>query len=163
MHGSMVSAVRMSCLPWLAFSLLMFHPSLLLSSLLLFLDGHFESTPDNDLTDFDVHDFPENNPALESQVKRTPHEDELFGYLAKSALNRGYEPKKFDKITSVDNDTTIIDDPDLDIYDFSKITGKTLDNSVFPQCLNSLFRTFLIGDFVPQRESKESMQSGNSC
>ena len=75
----------------------------------------------------------------------------------------GYEPKKFDKITSVDNDTTLTDDPDHDIYDFSKITGKTLDNSVFPQCLNSLFRTFLIGDFVSQRKSKESMQPGNSC
>ena len=31
---------------------------------------------------------------------------------------------------------------------------------MFPQCLNPLFCTFLIGDFVPQRESKESMQSG---
>ena len=28
-----------------------------------------------------------------------------FGYLAKSTLDTGYEPKKFDKITSVDNDT----------------------------------------------------------
>ena len=27
-------------------------------------------------------------PLLEAQVKRTPHEDELFGYLAKSAFNR---------------------------------------------------------------------------
>ena len=60
-------------------------------------------------------------PLLEAQVKRTPH-DELFGYLAKSALNRGYEPKKFDKITSVDNDTTLTDD----IYDFFEIHRKNI-------------------------------------
>ena len=48
-QGSRVSAVRMPLsLCHLAFSLLMFHPSLLL----LFLDGHFETTPDlDDLTD----------------------------------------------------------------------------------------------------------------
>ena len=53
MHGSRVSAVRMSSSPChLTFSLLMFHPS----SLLLFLDGHFETTPDlDDLTDISVH------------------------------------------------------------------------------------------------------------
>ena len=67
----------------------MFHPSLLLSSL-LFPDGHFETSPDydlDDLTDFDVHDFLPNFPDLKAQVKRTPPEDELLGYLAKSALN----------------------------------------------------------------------------
>ena len=88
MHGSRVSAVRMSCLPWLNFSLLMFHPSLLMSSL-LFLDGHFETTPDCDLTDFDVHDFPHNVPDLEAQVKCTPHEDELFGYLQRAVWLSG--------------------------------------------------------------------------
>ena len=36
-----------------------------------------------------------------------------FGYLAKSDANTVYEPKEFDKITSVDNDTMFIDDPDL--------------------------------------------------
>ena len=89
MHGSRVSAVRMSFLPWLTFSLLMFHPFLLLSSL-LFLDGHFETTPDYDLTDFDVQDLPQNFPDLEAQVKRTPHEDELSGYLAKPAFIRRF-------------------------------------------------------------------------
>ena len=84
MHGSSVSAVRVSSsLYHLTFSLLMFHPSLLL----LFLDGHFETTPDYDLTDFDVHDFLSNFPYLEAQVKRTPHEDELFGCLATSVPN----------------------------------------------------------------------------
>ena len=40
----------------------MFHPSLLL----LFLDGHFETTPDYNLVDFDVHDVLPNFPDLES-------------------------------------------------------------------------------------------------
>ena len=35
-----------------------------------------------------------------------------FGYLAKSALNTGHEPDEFDKITSVDDDAMLIDDPD---------------------------------------------------
>ena len=82
MHGSSVSAERMSSsLCHLTFSLLMFHPSLLL----LFLDGHFETTPDYDLTDSDVHDFLPNFPDL----------NELFGYLAKSALNTRRRPNKW--------------------------------------------------------------------
>ena len=44
-----------------------------------------------------------------------------FGYLAKSDANTACEAKEFDKITSVDNDTMLIDDPDLDgISDLSK-------------------------------------------
>ena len=101
----------------------MFHPSLLLS-FLLFLDGHFETTPDYDLTDFDVHDFLPNFPDLNAQVKRAPHEDELFGYLAKSALNTGYEPNKFNKNTSVDEDAMPINDPDNNFSDFSWATNE---------------------------------------
>ena len=44
-----------------------------------------------------------------------------------------------------------------------KPKARTLDNSVFPQCLNPQFCTFLTGEFVLQRESKESMQSGKRC
>ena len=48
MHGSRVSAVRMSSsLFHFAFSLLMFRPFLVL----LFFDGHFETTPDCDFDD----------------------------------------------------------------------------------------------------------------
>ena len=93
----------------------MFHPSLLL----LILDGHVETTPDYDLTDFDVHDFLPKFTDLKSQVKRTRHEDEEFGCLAKSVLNTGYEPKEFDKNTSVDSDTMRINDQDHNISDFS--------------------------------------------
>ena len=68
----------------------MFHPSLLL----LFFDGQFKTTPDYDLTDFDVHDVLPNFPDPIARVKRTLDEDEQCGYLAKSALNTGYEPQK---------------------------------------------------------------------
>ena len=93
----------------LALSSLMSHPSL------LFCDGHFET-----ILDFDVHTFLPNIPVLKKRrACASPHEDEQFGYLAKSALNTGYEPNKFDKITSVDNDTMLIDDPNLnEISDF---------------------------------------------
>ena len=70
----------------LTFSLLMFHPCLLL----LFLDGHFETTLDcylDDLTDVSVHTILPNFPDLKALVKRTPHEDEQSGYLAKSVPN----------------------------------------------------------------------------
>ena len=40
---------------------------------------------------------------------------------------------------------------------------RTLDNLVFPQCLNPLFPTVLMMIFALQVESKESMQSGNRC
>ena len=43
-----------------------------------------------------------------------------FGYLTKSDANTGYDPKKFDKNTSVNDDTTLINDPDQNTSDFSK-------------------------------------------
>ena len=67
-HLSVISLFLFSCVT----------RPLLLSSL-LFLDGHFETTPDYDLADFDVQDFLPNFPDLKAQFKRTPHEDEKFG------------------------------------------------------------------------------------
>ena len=114
----------------------MFHPSLLL----LFLDGYFETFPDlDDLTDVSVSNFPD----LKAQVKRTPLEDEEFGYLAKSVPNTGYENKEFDKSTSVDDDATLINDPDHNISDFSKTTNKNAgqfgDHTVFESCVSHVF------------------------
>ena len=67
MHGSRVSAVRMSSsLCHLTFSLLMFHPSLLL----LFLDGRFETFPDlDDLTDVRMR----TRSLATWPIPRTPH------------------------------------------------------------------------------------------
>ena len=44
------------------------------------------TTPDYDFIDAPVHTFLPNFPELNALVKRTPHEDEQFGYLAKSVL-----------------------------------------------------------------------------
>ena len=44
------------------------------SLLQLFLGGHFETPPDCDLTDFDIHDFLPNFLDLNARVKRTPHD-----------------------------------------------------------------------------------------
>ena len=77
----------------LTFCLRMFHPSLLL----LFLNGHFETTPDYDLdnlTDVSVHTILPDFPDLKALVKRTPHEDEQSGYLAKSVPNTGRATRK---------------------------------------------------------------------
>ena len=41
-----------------------------------------------------------------------------FGYSAKSDANTGSEPNKFDKNTSVDDDTTLINDPNHNFSDF---------------------------------------------
>ena len=64
--------------------LLLSHVSPVLAPL-LFLDGQLKTTPDCDLIDIDVRVFLPNFPNLKAQVKRTPHEDEEFGFLAKSA------------------------------------------------------------------------------
>ena len=90
MHGSRLKSVCSAhVVISLSSHLLLSHVSPVLAPL-LFLDGHFETTPDydlDDLTDVSVHAILPNFPEQKAQVKRTPHEDEEFGYLAKSALN----------------------------------------------------------------------------
>ena len=52
------------------------------------------------------------------------------------ALHTGYEPKEFDKITSVDGDTTPINDPNYDsISDFSKTTRECTGLFGVPTCV----------------------------
>ena len=62
-------------------------------------------------------------PTPRVRAKRTLHEDEQSGYLAKSVSNTGDESREFDKNTSVD-DTTPIIDPDHNISDFSKTASE---------------------------------------
>ena len=57
---------------------------------LLFLHGHFETNS----TDAPVHTIRPNFPGPKARVKRTPHEDEQFGYLATSVLLTGYMSPK---------------------------------------------------------------------
>ena len=129
---------------------------------LLFLHGHFET-----ITDALIHTILPNFPELKSAGQAHPmHEGEQFGYLAKSVLLTGYEPKEIDKNTSVDDDAkALINDLDHNISRLlENHAARTLVNSVFTQCLNPLFCTSLIGDFVRQREkAKKALQSGNRC
>ena len=130
----------------------------------LFLDGNFVTNPDNDLTDFDLHYFLPNFPDLKAQVKRTPHEDEEFGFLAKSALNTGCDPKEFDKITSVDNDTMLIDDPDLnEISDFSKNTRESTGLFGVPTVFEASVSHVSHGDFCSSERKQRKHASGNRC
>ena len=144
----------------LACSLLMIHPSSL-----LFLDGHLETTPDYEFTDDPVHAF---LPYLLVQ-KNAGHAPlrtciAKFGYFAaKSDANTGYEPKKFDKNTSVDDDTTLINDPDHNTSDFSKTTNENTRQFGVPTVFESSVSHVSHDDLALQIESKESMQSGNRC
>ena len=89
---------------------------------------------------------------------------EKFGYLAKSALDTGYEPKKFVKITSVDSDTVLIDDPDVNqISDFSNNTRENTGLfgvlTMFESSVSHVSQNY----FCIQVESKESMHRETDC
>ena len=109
-----VCAVRMSYLS-ISPSLFMCHPPSL-----LFPHGHFETT---------FPSAPSSSNCTRPESAGQAHfrtNAEEFGYLADPGHSTGYEPKEFDKVTSVDGDTTPINDPDLDrISDFSKTTRES--------------------------------------
>ena len=89
---------------------------------------------------------------------------EEFGYLAKSDANTGYEPKKFDNITSVDNDTMLIDDPDLDaISDFSKTTHENTGLFGVLTMFESSVLHVSHDDFALQVVSKEGVHRETDC
>ena len=149
-HGSSIckkGVCRMSVFVLcLAFSLLMFHPSLLC------LYIHFGIT-------FLSTSLP-NFPVLKAQdTRHSAH----ASYLAKSYANTGYEPTEFDKITSVQNDTMFINDPDHNISDFSKNTHENKGLFGVLTMFESSVSYVSNDDFALQKESKESMQSGNRC
>ena len=134
-----VFAVRMSYLQSHFFSL-MFHPPSL-----LFPHGHFDTM------------FP--SAPSSSSVTRPRSAGQAHPRTCADPTHlRGYEPKEFDKISSVDGDTTPINDPDHDsISDFSKTTRENTGLFVvFPQCLKPLFRTFLRVTLLFREEAKKA-------
>ena len=131
----------------LAFSLPMFHPSL------LFLYTHFDITFQSTILPY--------LPVLKAEDTRNCIA--MFGYLAKSDANTGYEPKKFDKNTSVDDDTTLINDPDHNTSDFSKTTNENTRQFGVPTVFESSVLHVSHDDLALQIEGKECMQSGNRC
>ena len=124
---------------YLAFSFLMSHPSL------LFLHGHFETTPDYDFTDSDIHMILPYFPILEAQDKRNsaPASRSLATWPSQMQA-QVMSPKSStrsllwmmtrcsSKIRSIISLTS------------RKIPTRTKDCSMFSQCLNPLFRTFLM-------------------
>ena len=132
----------------LAFSLLMSHPPW------LFPHGHFETTPDNDFTDDPVHVFLPNFPVLKAQDIRNS---------APASRSLANESKKFDKNTSVDDETTLINDPNHNISNFSKTTKENIGQFGVPTVFETSASHVSHDDFALQMESKESMQSGNRC
>ena len=105
----------------------MLHPSLLL----LVFDGHFETIPDIDVL-IDV--------SVLTILPHIPIKDEEFDRLTKffnSATSSAIQEN-----ISVDDDTTLINDPGNNISNFRKPRTRTLANSVFTQCLNPLLCAF---------------------
>ena len=123
---------------------LMFHPSL------LFLYIHFDIS--FSVHHLDVLSLPESGGHA---PLRTCIEE--FGYLAKSDANTGYEPKKFDKITSVDSDTMLINDPDLNFSDFSKTTNENTRQFGVLTMFESSVSHVPHDNFALQIESEESI------
>ena len=64
----------------------------------------------------------------------------------------------------MDDDTTLIDDPDLnEISDFSETTNENTSQIGVHTVFESSVLHVSYDDFALQIESKESMQSGNRC
>ena len=88
----------------------------------------------------------------------------MFGYLAKSDAHAGCEPNEFDEITFVDDDSTLIDDPDLDeISDFSKNTHENIRLFGVPTMLEASVSHVSHSDFALQIEDKQSMHRETDC
>ena len=136
----------------LTLSILMFHPSL------LFPHGHFDTSFPSAPS---LPNCSRSESAGQAHFRTSGGE---FGYLADPAHSTGYEPKEFDKITSADGDTTLINDPNFDnISDFSKIiienTGLLGVLTMFESSVSHVSHD----DFALQIESKESMYRETDC
>ena len=84
-----------------------------------------------------------------------------FGWLARSDANTGYEPKEFDKITSVDTDTILINEPNHTFSGFSRTTNENTRHVGVLTVFESSVTQRSHDDFALQVESKENMQPGN--
>ena len=140
-----VFAVCMSYLS--ALSILMFHPSSMLSP-----HGHFDTTFPSAPSS---SSFTRPRSAGQAHVRTSARE---FGYLADPTHSTGYEPKEFDKTTSVDGDTTPINGPNNDsISDFSKNTRQNTGLFGGPTMFETSVSHVSHGNFALQRGSQESM------
>ena len=84
-----------------------------------------------------------------------------FGFLAKFGLTTGTEPKEFDKITSVDNDTMLINDPNHNFSDFSKTANENTGQFGVPTVFESSVSqrshdVFCSGSFFYSKKKKKN-------
>ena len=134
----------------LTFSILMFHPPSL-----LFPDGHFETTFPTSTSSISLPNFTRPESAGQAHFRTSGEE---FGHLADPALHRLYEPKEFDKITSVDSDTTPVNDPNHDgISNFPNITRENTEQFGVPLMFETSVSHVSHSEFALQREIPESM------
>ena len=99
----------------------MIHPSL------LFPHGHFETTPDYDFTDdSDIHKFLSYFPVLKPQDMRhsAPASRSLATWPSQMQTQVMSPKSSTRSITSVDNDTVLINDLNHNFSDFSKTTNE---------------------------------------
>ena len=161
-HAWLTSAKRVLCtcvfVLYLAISVLMIHLSL------QFLHGHFETTPDYDFTDDPVHAILPCFPVLKAQDTRhsAPASRSLAHWPSQMQTQVMSPPSSTRSLlwmmtrrSSTIRTTISPTSP--------KPRTRTLENSLFTQYLNPLFRTFFMMILLFGLKSKESMQSGNRC
>ena len=131
----------------LALSILMFHPPSL-----LFPHGHFDTTFPSAPSS---SSFTRPKSVRQAHLRTSAGE---FGYLADPTHSTCYEPKEFDKTTSVDGDTTPINDPNHDsVSDLSKTTRENTGLFGVPTVCENSVLTVSYGNFALQRGSQESV------
>ena len=87
-----------------------------------------------------------------------PHERRGVWLPDRSHAVHRFEPKEFDKITSADGDTTLINDQNYDnISDFSKITRENTGLFGVPSMFEASVSHVSYGEFPLQGESKDSV------
>ena len=129
----------------------MFHPSL------LFLHGHFETTFQSTILPY--------FPVLKAQdVRNSAHASRSLATWPSQMQTQFMSPKSSTRslLWTITRCLLTIQTSN-EISDFLKNTHENTGLSDVLTMFESSVCTFLIGDFVPQRESKESMQSGNRC
>ena len=131
----------------LVLSILMFHPPSL-----LFPHGHFDTTLPSTPSSSSI-----TRPKSAGQAHLRTCAGE-FGYLVDPTHLTSYEPKEFDKTTSVDGDMTPINDPDHDsISDFSKTTRENTGLFNVPTVFETSVSHVSHGNVALHRGSQESM------
>ena len=130
---------------------LMFHPSL------LFLYIHFDIPFQSTILPY--------FPVLKAQdMRHSTLASRSLATWPSQMHSTGYEPNEFDKTTSVDGDTMLIDDPDLnEISDFSKNTHEIDGLFGILTVFESSVSLVSHDDFALQIESKESMHRETDC